>query len=180
MKYSIYLLIAIILTSCNDKMEVDEIEINKAQRMEYSEHDNNVDYRATDLINRKDLDVKSLFLLYQELSDLNDEIVELNSKNLTLIYLDKNGFFDNATVSEIEYLINDQKKLASNIPTVYINYKLFEKAINLNSTLDINRIEKDFFEKNKPIMYSYFDEDDGQLHKFLMASQFFKMKQVVK
>lgn len=162
--------------SCNDKMEVDEIEINKVQRIEYSEHDKNVDYRATALINRQDLGIKELFDLYKELSDIGDETVKLNSKNLVLYYLESKNFINEANLIDIEYLIVDQKNLKSNIPTISINYKMFHRAIDLNSNLDLKMIENSFSSKNRKIIESFYNESDSKFIKFELAGITFRSR----
>lgn len=163
------------MISCNDE-SVDSSDSIKQQTNVYSDHNKSVDTRATDIIYRSDLTKIELLDLYIELSDVDDEIVRSNSKNLVLFYLVRDNFVDTASLSDIELLIKDQSKQWSNIATVGINYRLFNRALDLDSSLDIPKFEKDFRIKNEGKIYDYYKKEDQEMIQYLQQGMFFQMR----
>jgi hypothetical protein len=175
MKNIIYFLSFTLLLSCSDE-SVDALEPVNQTVDALEDHNKRVDFRATVIINRQDLSQIEIFDLYKELSDIDDKIVKSDSKNLVMFYLVKSNFINNANLTDIEYLIQDQRALWSNVATVNANYQLFNLAIDLNSSLDIPKIEKEFRIKNKDKVYEYFGEEDFERQQFILSSTFFQLK----
>jgi hypothetical protein len=157
----------IIFYSCvNDQQEtlmVDNHEIQKSQV-------NGLDARASNLINSDDLNANEVFDTYVELSGLKDDYKRLNSKNLVLFYLSKSGFIEEANIKQVEYLIEDQNTLKSNTLTLEVNLRLYHRAVDLGSNLNLDKYFKLFRERNDLLVDSYFSKDDPRRQQYFLSA----------
>ena len=169
MKNLLTIICAILLfVSCvesNEDLIADEKKMNLLEI-------NGIDSRASKMLNQKmlskDLDNNELFQVYKEMSDIEDDYEKLNSKNMVLHLLDKNGFTQNADLNQIEYLIVDQASLKSNILTLDVNVKLFHRAKDLNSKIDLNSYLSSFQKRNMGLVNSHFAQDDNRRQQFYL------------
>jgi hypothetical protein len=73
-------------------------------------------------------------------------------------------------------LIIDPSKQSYNTRTIDVNCKLFFRALNNNSTLDLNSIENDFVNKNSKEIKSLRKNISGdKAARLISQSQFFNM-----
>jgi hypothetical protein len=178
MKNIIIAIIVLLLhTSCSENNTSQKITdpVNISQKG-ISDHDRSVDGRVTNILGRNHLSANELLDLYIELSDIDNALVKANSKNIVLNEISISGFLKNANLEQVEYLIKDQSKQYLNLATIGINYRLFNRALDLNSTLDIPQFEKDFRSKNKGKIYEYYNKEDQEMIQYLQQGMFFQMR----
>jgi hypothetical protein len=164
---SIFLLFALIGSCVDESNEVYDSNENPDSLLQASQK---IDPRAAVYINQNDLNASELFNTYKDLSDIEDEYVKLNSKNLILFYLHSLEFEKTASLDDIEYLIKDQSSLKSNLLTLEINFQLFNYALDLNSNLNIQQIYDDFLEKNNGAVDAGFLQSDFRKQEYYLSS----------
>lgn len=111
------------------------------------------------------------------MSELENGILKDNSKTISLILLNQKGFIENASLSDIEYLIKDQLTLSHNTATININYKLFFRAFDLGSKINLKSLEKEFVTKNTLNIQNFSDKNKGdKAERLVSQSQLFNIK----
>jgi hypothetical protein len=157
----------IIFYSCvNDQQEVGVIDNKKAKITEVQ----GLDARASNLINRNDLDPQEIYNIYLDLSDVEDDYERLNSKNLALFYLSKSGFIEKANIKQVEYLIQDQNRMKLNTLTLEVNLRLYHRAIDLGTNMNLKQHLKSFRERNDILVDSYFPKNDPRRQQYFLSA----------
>lgn len=161
------ILACIIFYSCvNDEQENVVIDNNVIENNQVK----GLDARASNLINNNDLNSNELFDIYVELTDLKDDYKRLNSKNLVLFYLNMSGFIEEANIEQVEYLIKDQNTLKSNTLTLEVNLRLYHRAVDLGSNLNLAKSLKSFRDRNDLLVGSYFSKDDPRRQQYFLSA----------
>ena len=166
-KFITAIFVCIIFYSCvNDQQEDIMIDNYKMENSQIK----GLDSRASDLVNSDNFDPNELFDIYVELSDLKDDYIKLNSKNLVLFYLSKSSFVEKADINQLEYLIQDQNTLKSNTLTLEINLRLYHRALDLGTTLNLDESIKSFRSRNDLLVDSYFSKDDPRRQQYFLSA----------